>query len=148
MKAPTRAGRKLLDQIEGFRQYLDVAEKDELKFKDAPPLTPKLFERYLPYAMALDVEDRWSERFARELARAGVPEAEANTYRPNWYHGSRQSLLGGNSLTGALGGAFATAVVAAATAPGSSSGRSGGFSGGGGGGSSGGGGGGGGGGGW
>jgi len=148
MKAPTRAGSKLLDQIEGFRQYLDVAEKDELKFKDAPPLTPKLFERYLPYAMALDVEERWSERFARELARAGVPEAEASTYRPNWYHGSHQNLLGGNSLTGALGGAFATAVVAAATAPGSSSGSSGGFSGGGGGGSSGGGGGGGGGGGW
>jgi len=148
MKAPTRAGRVLLDKIEGFRQYLDVAEKDELKFKDAPPLTPKLFERYLPYAMALDAEERWSERFSRELARAGVPEAEASSYRPAWYSGRHSNLVGASALAGTLAGAFTSAVVASSTPPGSSSGGSGGFSGGGGGGSSGGGGGGGGGGGW
>ena len=68
MKSPTRAGRKLLDVIEGFRSYLDVAEKDELELKHPPQKTPALFEKYLPYALALDVEHSWAERFAGTVA--------------------------------------------------------------------------------
>jgi len=34
------------------------------------PETPELFERYLPYALALDVEQAWAERFSDVLARA------------------------------------------------------------------------------
>ena len=48
LKRPTRAGRKLLDQIEGFRLYLDVAEGEELKRADPLEKTPALFEAYLP----------------------------------------------------------------------------------------------------
>ncbi|MCW8890941.1 MAG: DUF2207 domain-containing protein, partial [Sedimenticola sp.] len=33
LKAPTLAGQKLLQQVEGFRLYLGVAEQDELNFK-------------------------------------------------------------------------------------------------------------------
>ena len=32
--------------------------------------TPELFEKYLPYCLALDVENEWSEQFANVLARA------------------------------------------------------------------------------
>ncbi len=136
LKAPTLAGRKLLDKVEGFRLFLSVAEGEELNFRNPPEKTPELFEAYLPYAIALDVEQAWTERFSDVLSRAGAEE-----YQPRWYHGHSWNH---NNLTGfssAVGSAMSSAISSSSTAPGSSSG-------GGGGGSSGGGGGGGGGGGW
>jgi hypothetical protein len=59
LKAPTSIGRRLIDKIEGFRLYLDVAEKDELELKNPPEKTPELFEAFLPYALALGVEQSW-----------------------------------------------------------------------------------------
>lgn len=137
LKAPTRAGRALLDKMEGFRLYLDVAEKDELQFRHPPDKTPALFERYLPYAMALDVEQRWAERFADVFANL---EREPQPYRPTWYSGSyfAPGRLGG--FTASLGGALSSAISSSSTAPGSSSGSGGGGSSGGGGGGGGGGG--------
>lgn len=138
LKAPTLAGRKLLDKVEGLRLYLDVAEKDELQLRHPPEKTPQLFEHLLPYAMALDVEQRWAERFAAVFARLS---AERQEYSPSWYRGSHFSSRDLGGFAGSLGSAMSSAISSSSTAPGSSSG-------GGGGGSSGGGGGGGGGGGW
>src|SRR3546814_6713563 len=42
VKAPTAEGRKLLDQIEGFRRYLGVAERDELAGMEGPDAPPAL----------------------------------------------------------------------------------------------------------
>ena len=142
VKAPTRDGRRLLDQAEGFRDYLRIAESDELKHRYAKPVTPEVFEAYLPYAIALDVETQWADRFAATLRASG--QSPAN-YRTTWYHG--HSFSGVRGLSAGVGSVLASTAAAASTPPGSSSGRSGG-GGGGGGGSSGGGGGGGGGGGW
>ena len=142
LKAPTRAGRKILDQIEGFKTYLSVAEKDRLNLENPPERTPQHFEMFLPYALALDVEQQWSEQFAGVLAAAGATPGQSG-YSPAWYSGDSWSQVGAASFAGALGGSLAGAISSASTAPGSSSGG-----GGGGGGSSGGGGGGGGGGGW
>jgi uncharacterized membrane protein YgcG len=133
LKAPTREGRKRLDQIEGFRLYLDVAEGDELKLAGAPRKTPGLFEAYLPFALALGVEQRWSEKFAGVFLTQG--------HSPDWYHGDRWDANDLGGFSSSLSSSFDSAVSSASTAPGDSSG-------GGGGGSSGGGGGGGGGGGW
>lgn len=143
LKAPTAAGRRVLDAADGFRLYLSIAEQEELAYKHPEDLTPELFERYLPFAMALDVEQQWAERFAARLRQAG--QADQETYRPRWYSGRGFSASRIRSFTGTMGGSMAAAVAAASTPPGSSSGSS---SGSGGGGSSGGGGGGGGGGGW
>ncbi len=138
LKAPTLAGRQLLDRIEGFRLYLAVAEGDELAARGAPSPTPELFERYLPYALALDVEQPWSERFSDTLARAQVEGQRG--YRPSWYDGPDWHRLGAQGFAGALGGGLASAIAASSTAPGSSSGSGGGGSSGGGGGGGGGGG--------
>ena len=135
LKAPTIAGRAVMDHIEGFRLYLDVAEGDELKLIDEPPLTTELFERYLPAALALEVEQHWAERFSEVFA------TQAATHSPNWYRGDSWSTRDVARFSSGLGSSFSSAIASASTAPGSSSG-------GGGGGSSGGGGGGGGGGGW
>ena len=96
LKAPTRAGRRLLDQLEGFRQFLEVAERDEMNFRNPPEKTPELFERYLPYALALGVEQHWMERFAGLFTRL---EERGEHYRPVWYHGHHWNVhdLGGFS---------------------------------------------------
>ena len=108
-----------------------------------PDRTPELFERHLPYALALGVEQQWTEGFADVLSKASQdPNARSTTYRPRWYSGSD---FGSNfgSMTSSLSSGLSSAISSASTAPGSSGG-----SGSSGGGSSGGGGGGGGGGGW
>jgi uncharacterized membrane protein YgcG len=143
--APTRLGRDLLDEIAGFRMYLETAEEARLNLVNPPGRTPELFERYLPYAMALDVENEWAGKFQDVLSAATA--AGASPYRPGWY--DNRSGLATNFATAAfargLGGGLAGSF-ASATRPSGSSGS--GFSSGSRGGSSGGGGGGGGGGGW
>lgn len=138
LKAPTLAGRRLLDKIEGFKEYIDIAERHELDFKHPKGRSPELFEEYLPYALALDVEQQWGESFADVLAEA---QATDSSYSPTWYHGTHWSNANIGNFTSSLGSSFTNAISSSSRAPGSSSG-------GGGGGSSGGGGGGGGGGGW
>ena len=136
MKAFTIKGRKVMDQIEGLKLYLSVAEKDRLKELNPPEKTIEVFEKFLPYALALDVEQEWCEQFADVLAQA----AAENRYAPTWYTGSHFASGGAVGLASSLG-AMSSSISSSSSPPGSSSG-------GGGGGSSGGGGGGGGGGGW
>jgi uncharacterized membrane protein YgcG len=131
LKAPTLQGRRIMDRIEGFKMYLSVAEKERLGIIHPPEKTPALFETYLPYAMALNVEQEWGEQFTDVLAQA---TAEGHEYSPRWYHGSSFSRFGAAGLAGGLGGAFSGAISSSSTAPGSSSGSSGGGSSGGGGG--------------
>ena len=145
LKAPTRAGRALLDKIDGFKMFLAAAEKDRLNMLNPPLRTPQLFEMYLPYALALGVEQQWSEQFSDVLAAASASGSGGTTYSPTWYSGRSWSTLGAAGFASSLGSSFSSAISSSSSAPGSRSGSS---SGGGGGGSSGGGGGGGGGGGW
>jgi uncharacterized membrane protein len=136
MRAPTPTGREIMDEIEGFREYLETGEQDRLDRMQSPTLTPQVFEAFLPYAFALGVENSWAQRFQREF-----PELqETGGYQAAWYHGRPG---GGSSLqrigTG-LGSGLSSAIASASTPPGSSSGSGGGgFSGGGGGGGGGGG---------
>jgi uncharacterized membrane protein YgcG len=132
LKAPTLSGRQTMDQIEGFKMYLSVAEQDRLNVLNPPEKTPQLFEKYLPYALALDVENEWSEQFAQVLAQAGEG---GQAYSPTWYSGSSWNISSPSRFSASLGSAFAGAIAASSSPPGSSSGSGGGgFSGGGGGG--------------
>jgi len=145
LRAPTAAGRPIMDQIDGLELYIRTAETDRMNLAGAPDLTTDQFERLLPYAVALNAEKPWSEAFQAAFARANPTEDFERGYRPGW-HGSRgwsgQSF--GTSMASAVSAA-AGSFQSSVPAPKSSSS---GFSGGGGGGGSGGGGGGGGGGGW
>ena len=137
LKAPTRAGRKIMDKIEGFKMYLSVAEGERLNILNPPEKTPELFEKYLPYALALDVEQAWAEKFSnvfKEIAQSG------REYHPVWYSGRAWRSLEAKNFTSALSSSFSNAISSSSIAPGSSSGSGGGgFSGGGGGGGGGGG---------
>ena len=136
MSAPTKDGRTVLDRIAGFRQYLSIAESARLDRLTAPEDTPELFERYLPYAIALGVENRWADRFRGVLAAASSQGQQGF----GWYSGSHDPWSNPGRFAGSVGGSLASAVSSASTAPGSSSGSGGGGSSGGGGGGGGGGG--------
>ena len=136
MKNYTPAGRKLLDQIEGFRMYMMAAEKERIRAMagvDMPEDTPDQFERLLPYAIALGVVKEWAAR-----VESVVKAAE---YNPTWYAGTYPWYhMGASSFMTDLSGGLGSAIASSAVAPGSSSGfGGGGFSGGGGGGGGGGG---------
>jgi uncharacterized membrane protein YgcG len=132
--APTRKGRALMDRIEGFKLYLGLAEGPDLKRIAAPPATTQLYERYLPAALALGVEQRWAERFA------AVFSMQAASSTPSWYNGSDWDPHDVGSFEKSLASSLDSAVSSASSAPGSSSGSDGGGSSGGGGGGGGGGG--------
>jgi len=144
LKSYTARGRALMNRVEGFKLYLSVTEKDRMNLLNPPERTPEVFEKYLPYALALSVEQRWAEQFASVFAHMA---AEGRPYVPVWYSGMYWNPANPVAFADNLGSRFTGAISAAAVAPGKSSGLGGGGFGGGGG-ASGGGGGGGGGGGW
>ncbi len=137
--APTKLGREKLDQIEGLKLYLSVAEKDRLNMADAPDMSTVHFEKLLPYAIALGVEKPWASAFEAWLATAAGTAAVAG-YNPDWYSGrkfdSHRISESVGSTASAMAGSFQSSLPVSET---SSSGSSGGSSGGGGGGGGGGG---------
>ena len=131
LKRPTPEGQKIRDQILGFKKYLSVAEAERLGLENPPERTPELFEKFLPYALALGVEQAWSEQFADILSAASIsPDSGSNT----------TNLVLPLAAASAFTDSFNSAISSASTAPGSSSGSGGGGSSGGGGGGGGGGG--------
>lgn len=134
----TVEGRKIADQIEGFKMYLSHAEQKRFDALAPPDKTLALFERFLPYAIALKVENEWAEQFDSILKRA-----LEQGYRPTYFHAGRgfaQNLQFADLTRGVSSGLSST-ISSSSTPPSSSSGgsRGGGSSGGGGGGGGGGG---------
>lgn len=130
LKRPTLDGQKRRDEILGFKKYLSVAEADRLELENPPERTPELFERFLPYALALGVENEWSEQFSDVLTAASQSAERLSPTLPGALAANPSSFTG----------SFASAISSASTSPGSSSGSGGGGSSGGGGGGGGGGG--------
>jgi hypothetical protein len=128
LRAPTAVGRTALDEIEGTRRYLTVAEADRLRFHNPPDRTPEHFEALLPYAVALGVETDWTRQFGDVLARASAARGETE-YRPRWYSGSRFSGARLSSLGQTLSSSYGSASAPKSSGGGGS--RGGGSSGGG-----------------
>lgn len=105
----------------GLKEYLSIAEKDRLEFHFNPKNNPELFEKLLPFAIALGVEKKW----AKELDNINI--------EPGWYSdASRQGFTIG-VLSESLS-SFNTATMAsykASSAASSAASAGGGFSGGG-----------------
>jgi len=117
----TQKGQDAQAKAAGFREFLSLTEKDKLALLNAPALQPEMFEKFLPYAVVLGVEEKWAKKFE------GIYAAP-----PTWYEDSRShtfsSLLLMENMR--LINTSFTNVVASST-PHSSSGFSGGSSGGG-----------------
>jgi uncharacterized membrane protein YgcG len=139
VRAPTKEGRELLDEIEGLKLYMKVAERQELqslKSHDEPVLDAKRYEAMLPFAVALDVEDAWTGKFTSAVGAAAATEATRNMH---WYTG-RGGFSSLGDFTSSMSSGLNSTISSASSPPGSSSGSGGGGSSGGGGGGGGGGG--------
>ena len=138
MPAPTRRGQDVRTHLEGFRLYMDKAEKLQLNAvkvgSDAPPpMTVERYETFLPYAVALGVEKPWTKHFERL-----IPD-EAKAYDPTWTNMSAARFGSMAGMTDNMVSGMSSGVSSAMPQSSSSSGGGGGFSGGGGGGGGGGG---------
>ncbi len=111
-------------RAEGLKLYLGVAEKDRLKFTDAPERTPERFNKLLPYAVAMGVEKEWAKQFE------GIDIASQST----WFNSPYGTWTAFN-LADDLGSGFSPTISASSSYASSSGGSSGGGFGGGGGGS-------------
>lgn len=137
LPARTAAGQRLFEEIEGFRMFLSITEQDRLAALHPPEMTPELFHRYLPYALALDVATKWTSRFAAAVAAGAIAaEAARRGYTAGWGDPLRPERFGRElgSITRSLGSAVASAAAPAAPKGGGASGLGGGRGGGGGGG--------------
>ena len=120
----TSRGKNLQEEVQGLKLYMSTAEKDRIEFHNAPEKTPQLFERLLPFAMALGVTQIWADQFK-----------DIFTAAPSWYVGPHGGFIMSNfsnDLTQASS-TFASTMTAVKSSS-SSGGGGGGFSGGGGGG--------------
>lgn len=131
--ARTKAGMDALSDAEGLALYMGTAEKERLELFNPPEETPQLFEKLMPYALALDTAKTWGNKFEKILKDAN--------YKPEWYTGPDPFIFmyagGLGSFASDIAGSIAETLPSQTTmeAPGSSSGfGGGGFSGGGGGG--------------
>jgi Predicted membrane protein (DUF2207) C-terminal domain len=87
LKAPTAAGMEWLDQIEGFRLFLQSVERLPMDREDAPSDHAGVYEKYLPYAVALEVDQKWSDKLvalSSTLHRSEALAAAHSFYLGMW----------------------------------------------------------------
>lgn len=130
IKKPSIEKLTIQSLIDGFKMYMSAAENETLKFHNPPQMTPELFEKFLPYAIVMGVDDIWGNKFQNILKNSSTEE-----YHSTWYVGNNFHV---NNFSGSFGSAFTNSITTASTSSSSGSGG-GGFSGGGGGGGGGGG---------
>lgn len=119
MPAKTKEGGRVLDEILGFKMYMDTAEKHRVQ-----NLTPETFEKYLSYAIIFGIEKKWAEKFK-----------DIYTQQPDWYEGNISnwnSIYLANALSDFRSTTSSTMVSSPSSSGSGSSWTGGGWSGGGG----------------
>jgi len=71
LQATTPEGARLRDEAAGLRMFLTIGERERLEALYPPNITPTVFERFLPYAIALDCQNEWAAIFAATVEAAG-----------------------------------------------------------------------------
>src|SRR5204863_2160035 len=64
-KRTTREGRRILDEIAGFRLFLEKVEQDRLDKLNPHQEILLAHEKYLAYAIALEVKEAWGDHLAQ-----------------------------------------------------------------------------------
>ncbi|HOX41543.1 MAG TPA: DUF2207 domain-containing protein, partial [bacterium] len=129
MPSRTKKGARTMWEIEGFKLFMEKAEKYRAQFSEKEGL----FEKYLPYAMIFGITGMWIENMKRIYG-----EEYFASYHPYWYIG-HVGAFDTNSLTSSMNSLATSMASTMASSPSSSGSGGGGFSGGGGGGGGGGG---------
>jgi uncharacterized membrane protein len=116
MPARTVEGARARDAALGFKEFLSRVEEDRYKRMIT---SPEMFEKYLPYAMAFGVEEKWANAF-KDIYREP----------PQWYTGG-SGPFNVSSFSSSIGNMSSAAASSMASSPGSSGSGGGGSSGGG-----------------
>lgn len=80
MPARTQTGARALEGVLGFEDFLAHVESDRF---NRMIKTPEMFEKFLPFAMALGVEKNWSKAFQGIYTQP--PDWYSGAYGPNFY---------------------------------------------------------------
>jgi hypothetical protein len=113
LKTSAPSGRALSNQIEGFRMFLGATEHGRPGADIPTKVNPDLFERFLPYALALNVEKAWGEKLAAALAQ--IANRRTIDYSPHWYSGPSWNPITAANFATSLGSSFASAISCATT---------------------------------
>ena len=116
MPARTTEGARAREATLGFKEFLARVEEDRYKRMIT---SPELFEKYLPYAMAFGVEDRWANAF-KDIYREP----------PQWYSGGT-GQFNVSSFSNSISSMSQAAASSMSSSPSSSGSGGGGSSGGG-----------------
>lgn len=126
----SRAGVVMYEYIQGLKLYMNTAEKERLKMMQSvdrpyaePAKTVALYEKLLPFAIALGVEKSWSQQFDGILTEA-----------PDWYTGTNFAAFSAGNFASSIGSMSQSFSSSTSSSSGSGGGSAGGGGGGGGGG--------------
>lgn len=78
MPAKTKKGVEEYYKVLGLEEFIKTAETDRIKFQEKE----NVFEKLLPYAMALNIADKWSDAFKDIYKKA-----------PDWYESSNPNFI-------------------------------------------------------
>ncbi len=84
----TKQGREAQHHNKGFKRYLSITDKKRFEFHNAPEKNPQIFMKNLPYAIALGVEDQWSQVFENVT----LPN-------PDWYRNNNMQTFSAPTFT-------------------------------------------------
>jgi len=72
LKRKSPLGRQVSDQIAGFRQYLEKVDQDKLDRLNPASDAPQDLDRFLPYAIALEVKEAWGDHLSQTFLASNV----------------------------------------------------------------------------
>jgi hypothetical protein len=117
MPARTERGARAREKALGFREFLKRVEEERFRRMIT---SPEMFEKYLPFALAFKVEERWAKAFEDLYAEP-----------PRWYSGYGTGAFHASSFSRDMSALTTAASSTMASSPSSSGSGGGGSSGGG-----------------
>jgi hypothetical protein len=76
LKRKSPLGREVSDQIAGFRQFLQKVDQDRLNRLNPEVNTPQDLDRFLPYAIALEVKEAWGDQLSQAFFASSIVAEE------------------------------------------------------------------------
>ena len=76
LKRKSPLGRQVSDQIAGFRQFLEKVDRDKLDRLNPAGSAQEDLDRYLPYAIALEVKEAWGDHLSQSFLASTVVAEE------------------------------------------------------------------------
>lgn len=73
----TPEGKKLFEELNGFRKYLRTAEIYRI-YASNPTEAERVFCEYLPYAFAMELHNPWIAKFSSNVSRAAINQVIAS----------------------------------------------------------------------